>query len=375
MKRLLPLIAFLLLFSGTKTFASHDLGGEISYQQVSPNNYQVTFIHYRDCAGIAASTNPIINLKSPGCNTGRNITLNLVGQKIGRPYGTAIPVNCSATSMPNYQISIYTGMLSFTASEAACSDWVLSWTECCRPSTANLVGQDNLYTEAKLKLTPGIINNSPAFDTLHAPLMFVNYGDIYNLSMAALDPDGDSLVYSLVAPLSAANTQVTTKPYPNVSQGGGFIINPNPKPPYSNPFNPQYAQLNGGLPTTYSPQFPMPSIMVNWNAAPTISVPDPSSPSGIRMIWAATNVFELSPFNGELKFSPSRYVAGAPYSSGENKYTVAIMVEEYRKVNGVMTKLGSVRRETVINVLGNIATNPLLTSQQANNQAISAGDV
>ena len=49
------------------------------------------------------------------------------------------------------------------------------------------------------------------------------------------------------------------------------------------------------------------------------------------------------------------------------------MVEEYRKVNGTMTKLGSIRRETLIEVTDNMNGSPQISSKAANNQVIPSG--
>lgn len=372
MKKILTLLVPALLGITNLAIASHNVGAEISYRQVAINSYQLTLKHYRDCSGPQPATTASINLKALNCNTGRNISLNLASRKMLNPYGPAVPVSCTSTGRFNIEVISYSGTLTFSASEAACANWVLSFGECCRATTANLVGQGDFYTETNLKLTAGVLNSSPVFDTLHAPVMFVGVGLPYNLSMAATDPDGDSLVYSFVTPLSAAFTPVTYKPFPAPNTLPGLpptlIVNPNPRPPFSPPFNPQFAQVTGGpFPATYNPQYPMPSIYVNWNGPATI--PYPGAPNG--MIWEATNKIELNPVNGELKFSPYRFITAGGF---ENKYVVSIMVDEYRKVNGQMTKLGSVRRETIFEVVdgGGLAI-PEMVSLTANGQNLTPG--
>src|SRR5687768_11079715 len=263
MKKLYTLVVFLFLGCGFNSWAAHIAGAEISYQHQSANTYQVNMTLYRDCASLHLGPTEMIVLKSPGCNNGRNIVLNQVSSKFLRPFGPSTQVGCAPTAInPNYQIYYYSGILTFSATEATCMDWVLSWTDCCRVSFGNVTSNPAspamyLYAEAKLKLTSGLVNSSPAFDTLHAPILFVNYNKDYSISMAATDPNGDSLVYSLVAPLEAANTPVTYTAFPQPSNG--IIFNPNPLPPYSNPFNPQVAQLLGSpAPNIYTPTYPFP---------------------------------------------------------------------------------------------------------------------
>ncbi len=369
MKKILHLVALLLFATTIPATASHYLGGEISYQQLSSNAYQVTLKTYRDCAGAGASTTATVNLRAPGCNTGKSIALTLVELKVAKPYGPGIPVICFAAALPNYEIMTYTGNVIFTPSEFACADWVLSWSECCRSDFDNVLQAtgSSLYIETKLKLLANLTNSSPAFDTLHAPVMYVNYNKNYFLSMTASDPDGDSLVYSLVAPLSAANTPLTYASFPGWPNV--FFQNPNPKPPYSNPFSPQLAQLQGGTPPAYSPTYPMPSLFINWNGPAT--VPYPNGTGGTVMIWIANHYFNLDSANGGLKFHTSYH---SPHPGAGNKYLVSIMVDEYRKINGVITKLSSIRRETYILVFdGSQNLNPLFSSPIANNQPLPEG--
>ncbi len=372
MKRILPLLA-ILVTSAFYTFASHNIGGEISYVQAGPNTYQVNFTLYRDCSGANTSATHSINVIAPGCNTGRNIIVNKVSQRPGRPFGPGTPIQCSPTSsLPNFEIINYTGLLTFSAAEVACQDWVLSWSECCWGNMENVANASGLsvYTETKLKLTPGLVNSSPAFDTLSPPVMYVNAGSYYNLNVAALDPDGDSLVYSLVSPLSAANTPVTYSPNTNFSSGwAGLITNPIPKPPFSNPTNPQFAQLQGPVSSYYSATFPMDSYSANWQGPPTI--PYPGSP-GVY-IWAAYPFFQLNAVTGDLKFHPVVFHPGTNSSAGRNRYLVSIIVEEYRKINGVVTKLGSARRETMIQVITTSNHNPAFGTAIANNVPIANG--
>lgn len=372
MKRIIPFLLVFFLGFHFNLWASHSIGAEISYKKISGNRYQLTLNYFRDCTGAYPGNSLTITAQAPGCNVGRTITVNQISRKIQKPYGPAVPVTCTTTGIPTVETITYTGEITFTAAEATCANWVFSFQECCRATTGNLVGQDNLYTETKMNLLPGVINSSPTFDTLQVPVILANVGMTYNLSMAAIDPDGDSLVYNLVAPLSGANSPSPYQAYPALGSTGfppGLILNPYPRPPYSNPFNPQIAQITGGpLPATYTPQMPMPSMYVNWNGAPTISYP--GAPG--TMIWEANPQIMLNRIHGELKFAPSRFVTGLPNAAGLNKYVISVMVEEYRKVNGVMTKLGAIRRETLIEVTDNRNANPEVVTKSANGQAISA---
>src|SRR5687768_11056063 len=300
MKRILHLsgilVAFLLVCFSQRATASHFQGGDLTYACVAPGVYTVNLKLYCDCTGAIAPSSATLKISSPGCNAGRNVTLTKVGgNRIGDPYCANIPKQCTTTGRTNYEEVTFTTTLIFTAAEQTCNNWLMSWSECCRPSTANLVGQDSPWQEAMVNLAAGINNNSPEFSPLNIPIPFVCWNYPINYSLNAAEADGDSLVYSLEAPWNASNTPIPYKPYPG-STTSGLIKNPSPKPPYGNdPWNAQYAQLAGGPPpTTYTPLFPMPSLQVNWGGAPTISYP--GAPFG-GMIWAATNAFVLDRFS------------------------------------------------------------------------------
>lgn len=355
MKRFSVLLASLLIGLSFKVTASHELGGELTYQRISAYAYQVKFTQFRDCQGAQPPVTFLLNLKAPGCNTSRNVTLQQVGREMGKPYGAASPQTCTGSALPLFELVTFAAQVNFSAAEFKCRDWVLSVSTTDRTPAENIVissGNANFYTEAHLKLLPNVVNNSPVFNPVNSPLLYVNYVTDYNLSVAATDPEGDSLVYSLVAPLAFANTPVA---YGNIfSQSQqipglppNVLVNPNPRPPYSMvPYQPQFA-LFQNFPGTFSPDFPVFSIKINWNEPPTIPFPAaPVQPA----VWEVLPYFNLHPNQGVLQFNVSAYNNGAPANVRVNRYLVSILVEEYRKINGVATKLGSIRRETLIQV-------------------------
>ncbi|MFC5271865.1 T9SS type A sorting domain-containing protein [Adhaeribacter terreus] len=364
MKKLIPLLAFIIFGASPALFASHDLGSEISYLQTASNSYQVTYKHYRDCAGVNAPLTIDLNVKAPGCNTGRNVTLSQLSRKSVNPFGPSVNANCSGTSpFSLYEVVTYTGKVTFSAAEYACPDWVLSVVSGGPTPARNILGTsgNGRYTEAHLKLQNNLVNSSPEFDTINAPLMYVNKFQDHVLSMAAQDPDGDSLVYTLVTPLEGPNQSVI---YDTIGGGpNGIIINPNPLPPFNtipagNPnSNPQIA-INAIVMINFSATYPMFSYHVNW-------VP------GQQVVFYAP-YFTLDSQNGEIKFNTSVYYDSAAFWM--NRYLVSINVDEYRKINGVVVKVGSVRRETLIQVIdGGANVNPNVTSRMANTQPIASG--
>ena len=80
MKKVLQtLILLLISLSSYQTFATHLMGGDITYELVTaPNIYKVHLTLYRDCSGIVPVTNPVIQVKQYGTqNIYTQIVLNM----------------------------------------------------------------------------------------------------------------------------------------------------------------------------------------------------------------------------------------------------------------------------------------------------------
>ena len=312
MKKLLRKILALTLLAGSaligrQAAASHYQGTELTYSCVAPGMYQVQFKVYRDCAGSTIPNTIPITLIPQGCGSQRVVTLTKVPgtNAIGNFYcpQQGAP-QCAGTVNPNQETETFSAMVTFTAAEQACPNWILNWSECCRPNSATLLGNEEAYAEAYLNLSAGINNNSPQFGT-GIPL-FVGVNNLVELSAYATDADGDSLVYSLQPALRAPNTT-----------------------------------------TTYKPNF------TAQNFIPAFMPP------------------ALNTKNGSLSFIPTTYVANAV--QGENHYIAVVQVEDYRKINGTMVKVGAVRRDfgvTVIDMGQNM--NPTITGITANGVSVSS---
>ena len=255
---------FLFTLLNFQAKANGNFGATITYTNLAPGTYFVTLKKYRECTVAAASTADL-HIVAAGCNTGRTITMNLAGQnQIVTPYCNLVPRICGVA--PNiYEIATYNATVTFSAAEQSCSDWLLSWNECCRPETENTVGLPQAYSEAFLKLGATINNNSAQVNILDETMpVFCLNEDVFHY-LQAYDPDCDSLSYELVNPLSAANTPTTYKPF---LQNGGVILNQNPQPPFNTlpsghpNSNPQIA-ISPGY-NQYSATFPIGSFHINW---------------------------------------------------------------------------------------------------------------
>jgi hypothetical protein len=362
------LLAINLFFAaGTVSQASHNQGGEITYQCVAPGVYVVNVMIYRDCTGAAAEPSITLNINSPGCNAGRTFTVQRTGNStIGDPYCASIPKTCS-TVRANYEEVIYTATVTFTAAEMSCSTWLFSTTNSARPEIANLVNpQGNIYIEASLLLSAG--NNSATINPTAPKVEFVCYQKETRINLNAYDPDCDSLSYELVASLSAAGVPYTYKP--TQLNSITIFVNPNPLAPYCNtctPNNPQIGMYQN-VPANYSPTFPFLSMNGDWNAInPATGIPYQTVPY--------TPYFNFDAASGELRFRPDKYTVSPPYA-GLNKYVVVVKITEWRKIGGVAVKVGHIRRDILFMVEDCGANlNPEVTNIIANGQLIQPGSI
>lgn len=364
----LLIAATLILAALSQTFASHMQGSQITYTSLGPNIYFVKYTKFKGCESV--STQPVsLSLSAPGCNPGRTISLSLnANTTVGDPFCSAA-LNACVNGSNNFEQVDYTGILTFSAAEGNCPDWRLSVTESGPFQTANLQTASQGYIESFVNLQAGIDNNSPVFSAVAPVRQFVCVGQDIQLSFNATDPDCDSLSYQLVAPMSAANTNIPYKPIQGVV--GGLIQNPSPPAPYCNncnPPNPQLAQIPGHT-GNYLPTYPMPSYIIDWSKLnPTTGIP--------YQFVTGQLLFNLNPTTGQLNFHPSRFV---PNSNNENQYLVTVEVSEWRKLmpgSNVATKVGTVRREVII-IVYDCAGNeyPAISSILANGRSIQPGDV
>jgi len=205
--RILPVIfSFVLISSTSTTQATHLGGGQISYEWAGGNVYNVQLVFYRDCKGIGMGNSIPIQV-SDSCSKSRTETLT-------RDFKEEIPVLCPSDSTscqggqysyPGFERVIYSGVVSLAPN---CGEYVISFQTCCRNGITNLNHSNNESYYIETVINPDNIpaNNSPKFNAF--PALFVTDSALHNLNLGAIDPDGDSLVYSLVQPKNSPNDTV-----------------------------------------------------------------------------------------------------------------------------------------------------------------------
>ncbi len=192
-----------------KSHATHAQSADITYQCLGGNQFEISVSFYRDCAGVAAPNSITINSSSATCTQNFNTTINQIpGTGIDvTPICNTMTTQCNGGNTPGVEEYIYRGIINLPN---LCNDWTFSFTLCCRNNAINTIlnpGAENIYVEAVLNNLDVVCNNSPTFS--NPPVSFPCVGQTSCFNHGAIEPDGDSLYYSLIAPGTGPATSVT----------------------------------------------------------------------------------------------------------------------------------------------------------------------
>lgn len=225
--QIILLLIFMFCCTCSKVQGQSIVGGELSYNYISPNNYEIVLDVYADCSTAGFLNTQVIDWNDLSCGVNANsVTANL---ESGYPKDVssmcADSVNgCNGGTTLGVSHYRYSGLLSLTGS---CSNVLLSWTHQFRQSTVtNLSSPSTQAFCIDARLNGTIINSAPDF--LYKPLFFSCQNQLINDSYKAIDADGDSLAYSLVpcsqAPLTAVNYAVPYSASNPMNSGPTFFI-------------------------------------------------------------------------------------------------------------------------------------------------------
>jgi gliding motility-associated-like protein len=218
MKRLLHTLIVLLGMQGL-CFGSHIVGGEIFYDCLGGNDYQITVRMWRDCNSTGAAFDA--NLPITVFN-GSNVQIDHF--YIPYPGSTLLDVEFSnpcVTIPPDICVEEAVYITTRTL-PASASGWTLSYQRCCRgPDVTNLIDpEDTGLTLTTTIPAPSVAvcNSSPRF-TNYPPLLLCNNEELI-FDHSASEPDGDVIVYELCTPFQ-----------------GGTSVSPAPDPASPPPYN------------------------------------------------------------------------------------------------------------------------------------------
>lgn len=210
---LLTAIVLLLCYSEAKS--SHCAGGEITYEWISDSTYRFNFTFYRDCSGITEPSTVTLCYYATCGGPVYQIALNKAPSPNGGEVSTGCPgfsSNCSGGGNYGYREWRYTNIVTLPSQ---CNFWRFYVTISARNGgQINLVGggNQNFYVETTFDNMAAQGNSSPYFTVKPVPYMCVN--SAFSFNNGAVDPNGDSLSFEMVAPLSRTSLTCNTSPSP-----------------------------------------------------------------------------------------------------------------------------------------------------------------
>ena len=215
-----------------KAYATHMAGADISYTCLGGNSYRIDLTFYRDCAGSPALSEVYLDFSSVSCGQSFQQTLVVEdSSEIAYPCPSQ-STKCTDPASPNPGIKqyVYTQIVTLPAQ---CSDWIIGWGYCCRNCDITTMVQTvpcvpgsnpGLYIETTLDNLNVTCNSSPQFSNI--PIAFVCVGQSFTYNHGVFDPDGDSLVYSLVDPLTSDSVHSPIPYMPGFSAASPITSSP-----------------------------------------------------------------------------------------------------------------------------------------------------
>ena len=311
MKTKWTLLLLIIILFVIQSKAAPIAGGEITYEFVSKNKYNIYFKYYRDCRGTSEnSTTFNFGLSCPSSSLDKKLSPTLVSIKQLPTLCGSVQTKCDppntmiSSAYPIFEEHTLKYTVDFDNAESAfanCCNLKLYMNRCCRDSKLNTGPQGtDFYITSDLNICGSLNNSSPKFVSF--PPMVINLNQPFNYAVGAMDTvDFDSLSYALVDPLKSLKDPV--------SWSGGFDKN-NPLQVY---WPAGYDKSKGPLPTS----------------APPIG-------------------FYMNNLSGDIVFTPT----------DSNQTVLCIVVKEWRKIAGAYTQIGEVRREFNLIIRAQTLNNP-----------------
>ncbi len=227
-KRLFIYLLFILLTANV--YATHIVGGELSYEALGNNQYRITLKVYRDCInGVAAFDNPasvgIFN-SSGGLVTEvliSNPTITNLPIVVTNPCLQVPPVICT-------EEAIYQAVVTLTIPPGGLD---LVYQRCCRNNIIqNIVNPEDMGSTYISHIPdPSLAVDNYGARFLNVPPLVLCNGDNFVFDHSAIDADGDVLVYEMCTPYHGANSLSPMPqppnggPYTNITWAPGYGVN------------------------------------------------------------------------------------------------------------------------------------------------------
>ncbi len=256
------LIAFLALNMPAK--ANHIFGGELLYKHDTGNNYKIILTLYGDCSSsnfnlLYGSTPSVLVINGAGTSSftailqpdsGSNVEVSPVCPSQAGHTSCDTP----AGTLPGIKRFIFSKMVTLPGLD---SNWQFIFSGGMGNSSAgrsinitNVINASSSYVYLVATLNNLLApNSSPVYSTVPTPFYCVNLAEQYN--QGAIDPDNDSLTFSLVNAIDGATSTPVT--YSSPFSG----TNPLSVVPGDFSFSPHNGQMN------FTPDMTQDALIVN----------------------------------------------------------------------------------------------------------------
>lgn len=212
------LLLSIFLILSTRSNASHMMGGDITYECISPGKYKMTIKVYRDCRGIPFNSPDIKLFCKDGTNQNSvNYTRTAINDLTPTCTGGTAPCNPqNQTSAEGIEEHVFEAIVDFNTSpfkamkDAGCCEILIKVEQCCRNGAITTISPGNFYTDAMINIcnVGNKCNTSPQLSIPPVAYVCCNQPFTYNNGVREVI-DGDSLSYELGTPLNANNSNET----------------------------------------------------------------------------------------------------------------------------------------------------------------------
>ncbi|MBI1838342.1 MAG: gliding motility-associated C-terminal domain-containing protein [Flavobacteriia bacterium] len=241
----IAIILLLFVCISLPSYASHVMGGEITWKCVG-GNYVFQLIYYRDCNGADVNT-VAVNLNVWNHPSLNNINLNFISRQDISPYCNSVPTSPSALACGNgtaggngvgaiEKIIYRSNPISIPGTPPA-DGWIFTYQDFSRSGAiTNFTNPSSYGITLTAKMFPisgtssGCIDSSPIF--LQEPYFVSCIGTPFQYSSNAIDPDLDSTVVEFGIPLnnfpSGSSYNPPINPIPVPFEPGFSYLSPTP---------------------------------------------------------------------------------------------------------------------------------------------------
>jgi gliding motility-associated-like protein len=207
-------LTFCLIFCASmisfESRASHVPGGNIMYECVGPNQFLITLTLFEDCStAFEGSGNQTVTISNTCGITGlTSVSLpnTVFQQEVSQLCDNQLSQSqCNGGNLPGVYMHQWQGIVTLPGN---CTNWTFGYGTCCRNTSNNLSSgsSQNYYWQSTLNNTAAPCNNSPVITAPPIPYNCINQPVIYNFGV--FEPDGNTLVYSLVPAMTGATGTV-----------------------------------------------------------------------------------------------------------------------------------------------------------------------